>query len=69
MLTHYPNIPILIAGNKTDLERDLPRLEAEAVVCFDWECGYVESCARDGSNVQKLFDNIIRQITHTEKIS
>jgi RASD family protein 2 len=63
----YPNIPLLIAGNKTDLERQLPRLETEATVCFDWECGYVECCARDGSNVEKVFDNIITQIIHAEQ--
>ena len=50
--SNYPNIPIVIAGNKTDLDRELARLETEATVCFDWECGYVECCARDGDKTQ-----------------
>ena len=65
--SNYPNIPIVIAANKTDLDRELARLETEATVCFDWECGYVECCARDGSNVLKVFDNITTQIRHAEK--
>ena len=64
--SHYPNIPIVIAGNKTDQNRELARLDTEATVCFEWECGYVECCARDGSNVEKVFDNITTQIIHAE---
>ena len=51
----------------TDVDRELARLEVtEVTVCFDWECGYVESCAGEGGSGQTVFDNLITQIINLE---
>ena len=57
----YEELPIVIVGNKADLERKLPRQETEATVNLNWECGYVECSAKDGTNVDGVFRELARQ--------
>ena len=54
-------MPMVVVGNKTDLERQIPREEAEATVLCDWENGYVECCAKDNLNVPAVFRAILIQ--------
>ena len=48
-------------GNKTDLERNISKEEAEATVNLDWENGYVECCAKDNQNIQAIFRALLIQ--------
>ena len=54
-------MPLVVVGNKTDLERQMPREEAEATVLCDWENGYVECCAKDNINVPAVFRALLVQ--------
>ena len=54
-------MPLVVVGNKTDLERQIPREEAEATVLCDWENGYVECCAKDNLNVTAVFRALLVQ--------
>ena len=54
-------MPVVVVGNKTDLERQIPREEAEATVLCDWENGYVECCAKDNLNVPAVFRALLVQ--------
>ena len=55
--------PLLIVGNKTDLGRDprVPQPEVEAVVCLDWEAGYVECSARADTGLAEAFREVLIQ--------
>ena len=54
-------MPLVVVGNKTDLERQISREEAEATVLCDWENGYVECCAKDNLNVPAVFRALLVQ--------
>ena len=54
-------MPLVVVGNKTDLERQIPREEAEATVLCDWENGYVECCAKNNLNVPAVFRALLVQ--------
>ena len=55
------SLPLVVVGNKTDLERNISREEAEATVNLDWENGYVECCAKDNKNIQAIFRALLVQ--------
>ena len=55
------SLPLVVVGNKTDLERNISREEAEATVNLDWENGYVECCAKDNKNIQAIFRTLLVQ--------
>ena len=57
--------PIVIVGNKADLYDSLhpgiPHESVEAISVFDWEHGYVQSSAKDRSNIDKIFTQLLHQ--------
>ena len=57
--------PIVIVGNKADLHKSLdpeiPHESVEAISVFDWEHGYVQSSAKDRSNIDKIFTQVLQQ--------
>ena len=55
------SISIVVVGNKTDLEREVSKEEAEAIVSLDWENGYIECCAKDNINITEVFQEILIQ--------
>ena len=54
-------MPIVVVGNKTDLPREVTRGEAEAMVMFDWENGYMECCAKDDVGIVAVFQELLNQ--------
>ena len=54
-------MPVVVVGNKTDLERQIPREEAEATVLCDWENGYVECSAMFNTNVNMVFRELLQE--------
>ena len=58
------DMPMVVAGNKTDLARSVDMVEMEAVVQCDWECGYVECSAKENDNIQAVFMELLSQVRH-----
>ena len=58
-----PDIPIVVVGNKIDLDReDKDKSVAELVVECDWENGYVESSAKCNINIKEIFKEILKKM-------
>ncbi|XP_076338655.1 ras-related protein Rap-1b-like isoform X2 [Tachypleus tridentatus] len=57
------SVPIVVVGNKNDLEENrLIRKElAETIVCIDWEHGFVESSAKNNTNVTNIFRELFSE--------
>ena len=57
------NVPILLVGNKNDLEsqREVPSSEAEARA-KDWGCKYIETTAKKLPMVETVFFEIVRAV-------
>ena len=58
--------PIVIVGNKADLhdsrDPEIPHESVYAISVFDWEHGYVQSSAKDRSNIDKIFTQLLHQL-------
>ena len=62
METRGQSIPIVVAGNKTDLERKVNKIQAEALVSCDWENSYVECSAKMKKDIDKVFLEVLDQM-------
>ena len=51
------SLPLVVVGNKTDLERNISKEEAEATVNLDWENGY----GYGYKNIQAIFRALLLQ--------
>ncbi|XP_069955305.1 ras-related protein Rap-1b isoform X2 [Cherax quadricarinatus] len=56
-------VPIVVVGNKADLEdqRVVPLETAETTVLVKWENGFLESSAKDNLNVLHIFKELLNQ--------
>ncbi|XP_040566688.1 ras-related protein Rap-2c [Lepeophtheirus salmonis] len=56
-------VPILLVGNKVDLEsqREVPTVEGMALAQI-WGCSFVESSAKNRMNVNEVFAEIVREM-------
>lgn len=52
-------IPMILLGNKLDLERDVDKIEAEDLA-KRLSCVYLETSAKTGENVEKAFESIAK---------
>ncbi|KKK43455.1 MAG: Transforming protein p29 precursor [Candidatus Lokiarchaeum sp. GC14_75] len=52
-------IPMVLLGNKVDLEREVEREEAEDLA-KRLNCEYLETSAKTGANVEAVFEYIAR---------
>ncbi|TXT67159.1 MAG: Transforming protein p29 [Promethearchaeota archaeon] len=52
-------IPIILVGNKIDLERVVKREEAEELA-HRLGCEYMETSAKTGENVKEVFEKLAR---------
>ena len=55
------DMPMVVVGNKADLERKVDMVETEALVQCDWENGYVECSAKYNENIQEVFKELLVQ--------
>ena len=56
-------IPMIILGNKSDLERQVERVEAEDLA-LRLNCEYLETSAKTGVNVELAFETIAKACLH-----
>ena len=63
LVTSYKGeqVPVVVVGNKIDLERKTSQEALEATVMFDWEHGYVECSAKDNINTTAVFKELLHQ--------
>ena len=56
-------VPILLVGNKIDLEgqREVPTVEGMALAQI-WGCPFVEASAKNRMNVNEVFAEIVREM-------
>jgi small GTP-binding protein len=57
--------PIVIVGNKADVDdsgRKVQRETAEITALVEWESGYVEASAKDNTNVDGVFRELLRLV-------
>ncbi|XP_022251072.1 GTP-binding protein Di-Ras2-like [Limulus polyphemus] len=61
--TRPPSVPIVVVGNKCDLEekRVVKKELAETMACIDWEHGFVECSAKINQNVTSIFKELFLQ--------
>ena len=62
MQSSRPDMPIVIAGNKTDVEEDariVSREDAESLAVTDWDNVYVEASARLNDNISTIFQHCV----------
>lgn len=58
-----PNFPVVLVGNKADLEEDRAISKAKAFqISQAWDVPYYETSARRRLNVQEVFVDVCRQI-------
>ena len=62
METRGQSIPIVVTGNKTDLEREVDKIQTESIVSCDWENSYVECSAKMKKDIDKVFLEVLDQI-------
>lgn len=57
------SVPIVVVGNKIDLmgNREVDTATTESVVTVDWENGFVETSAKENTNVSKVFKELLIQ--------
>jgi len=60
-------IPIIIIGNKIDLERKVDSSEAEALA-KKLNADYIETSAKTGENVAEMFERIAHKCLEVHKI-
>ncbi|XP_047499074.1 ras-related protein Rap-1b-like isoform X1 [Penaeus chinensis] len=63
MGTKNKPVPIVVVGNKNDLEeqRAVPTEMAETTVLVNWENGFLEASAKDNLNVLHIFKELLNQ--------
>ncbi|XP_046434291.1 ras-related protein Rap-2a [Neodiprion fabricii] len=60
----YSAVPIVVVGNKLDLadeNREVDRESTEALVTVDWENGFVEVSAKENTNINQVFKELLIQ--------
>lgn len=60
------NIPMVLLGNKVDLERQVEKTEAEDLA-ERLNCEYLETSAKNGTNVEEAFDTIAKKCLEAVK--
>ncbi|KAN0040448.1 hypothetical protein ACTA71_008785 [Dictyostelium dimigraforme] len=61
-------VPMVIVGNKSDMEKDrrVSKTEARALA-EEFECRYIETSAKTSENIELLFNTILGQVVEKKK--
>ncbi|TRZ08174.1 hypothetical protein HGM15179_018933, partial [Zosterops borbonicus] len=61
----YEKIPLILVGNKVDLESEREVLSAEGrALAQEWGCPFMETSAKSKTMVDELFAEIVRQMNY-----
>jgi len=67
---HTPGLPLILVGAKADLrggpERHVREAEARALA-QSWGCQYVETSAKTGQNIERLFTMLLDRIQRNDE--
>jgi len=59
MKSRGPDMPMVVAGNKTDVDPALEREQTEALITCDWEHAYVGCSAKENSNIGTVWRELL----------
>uniref|UniRef100_A0A4W5JSL8 RAP2B, member of RAS oncogene family n=1 Tax=Hucho hucho TaxID=62062 RepID=A0A4W5JSL8_9TELE len=61
----YERVPMILVGNKVDLEgeREVSSGEGKALA-DEWKCPFMETSAKNKGSVDELFAEIVRQMNY-----
>ncbi|KAH0571930.1 Ras-related protein Rap-1b [Spironucleus salmonicida] len=60
-------VPMVLVGNKCDIEdREVQREEAEKLA-EEWKCQYIETSAKDNINIAQVFEDVVKAIRQQEQ--
>ncbi|CAJ0960169.1 unnamed protein product [Ranitomeya imitator] len=64
----YEKVPMILVGNKVDLEgeREVSYGEGKALA-DDWNCPFMETSAKNKASVDELFAEIVRQMNYASQ--
>lgn len=62
------SVPILLVGNKIDLEhlREVSTLEGMALA-HQWSCPFIEASAKNKANVNDIFVEVVREMNYNQQ--
>ncbi|KAN0014552.1 hypothetical protein ACTFIU_000870 [Dictyostelium citrinum] len=61
-------VPLVIVGNKSDMEKDRRVSKSEArSLAEEFECRYIETSAKTSENIELLFNTILGQVVEKKK--
>ncbi|XP_010082750.1 PREDICTED: ras-related protein Rap-2c-like [Pterocles gutturalis] len=61
----YEKVPLILVGNKVDLESEREVLSAEGrALAQEWGCPFMETSAKSKTMVDELFAEIVRQMNY-----
>ncbi|XP_044540228.1 ras-related protein Rap-2c isoform X2 [Gracilinanus agilis] len=61
----YEKVPLILVGNKVDLESEREVLTAEGrALAQEWGCPFMETSAKSKTMVDELFAEIVRQMNY-----
>ncbi|XP_009331636.1 PREDICTED: ras-related protein Rap-2a [Pygoscelis adeliae] len=65
LLSRYEKVPVILVGNKVDLEseREVSSSEGRALA-EEWGCPFMETSAKSKTMVDELFAEIVRQMNY-----
>ncbi|CAL6092237.1 Ras-related_protein Rap-1b [Hexamita inflata] len=61
------NVPMLLVGNKCDLEDREVTTEQGQQLADQYGCSFIEASARENINIQQIFTKIVQQIRTVQK--
>jgi small GTP-binding protein len=68
MKSDKPDIPIILIGNKSDLENHEVNEEEALDLAMQWRCKYIETSAKTRMNVDDAFYDVMRQV-YSQKLN
>ena len=68
--SNFDDIEVALCGNKCDLEDEIKISQDEALkLAAELNIGYLETSARIGKNIDKVFDNLVDNMISKGKIN
>ncbi|XP_063447097.1 GTP-binding protein Rhes-like [Mytilus trossulus] len=72
IISQRGKVPIVIVGNKADINTDVPTMDTEtieSIACVDWESGFVQASAKENTNIVGIFQELLRLSKFSNSLS